>query len=92
MLAGPATLCAMSCPVCRDTDCVGHVPVDLTKVLEDDVANSQAVESKALRFPQQHTRRGVAGFRAVHEPVEVYDPETGKTVKVIKPKSPSEGR
>lgn len=86
----------MNCPVCgaANSTCAGHAPVDLSKVLglEDDVA--RAVESRTFRFPQQKVRagRGVAGYRAVHEAIEVYDPETGKTVSVVKARTPSEDK
>lgn len=84
-----------ACPVCgtENSSCAGHVAVDMSKVLEEDVV--RAVESsKTFRLPQQTVRpgRGVPGYRAVHESVEVYDPETGKTVKVLKAKTPSEER
>jgi hypothetical protein len=90
-----------ACPVCGSPDgsCTGATSYfDPTEMEDLDPMQSKAVEGKAIRFPLQSVRdgRGVPGyFSNGREPVEVYDPETGKNIKghvTVKQREPEEDK
>jgi len=90
----------MICPVCgAEEGACADTYIDPGKVLQEDgMANTRAVDGSHMRFPQQQVRegRGVPGYTAREQDVEVYDPNTGKTLRTVratkKSRSPSEDK